>query len=152
MPMEVRPLTRDDARLIASWRYPGRFATYDVREMVALSPEYAAVESDGELIGYCCFGAPARVAGVEPEAGILDVGYGLKPELLGGGRGREFVGAILAFARSEFPGSRPRLLILDWNERSRRLATVLGFTTERVVRNREGAFLVMVGPLERARP
>jgi hypothetical protein len=29
------------------------------------------------LIGYCCFGAPARVGGAEEEPGTLDVGYGL---------------------------------------------------------------------------
>ena len=38
---------------------------------------------EGELVGYGCFGAPARVPEVDEEAGALDVGYGMRPDLMG---------------------------------------------------------------------
>lgn len=143
--MRVRPLTVADAEEIATWRYPGRYATYDVGEVIPVpSADFAAVERDGELIGYGCFGPPARVPGVEPEAGILDVGYGLRPDLTGQGLGHEFVGVVLAHARGAFRGRRLRLLILAWNERSLRVAVAHGFEAERTVANAEGEFVVML--------
>ena len=142
--MKVRPLTEDDARAIAAWRYPGRYSTYDVGAVVASERGFSAVERDGELAGYCCFGPGARVPGVEEAAGVLDVGYGMRPDLVGRGLGRSFVGAILEFAVAEYSPPRLRLLILAWNHRSRRLAEALGFELERVVASDEGDFLVMV--------
>jgi [ribosomal protein S18]-alanine N-acetyltransferase len=143
--MRVRPLTVADAEEIATWRYPGRYATYDVGEVIPVpSADFAAVERDAELIGYCCFGPAARVDGVAAEAGKADVGYGLRPDLTGYGLGREFVGAVLAHARGEFRGRRLRLLILAWNERSLRVAVAHGFEAERTVANAEGEFVVML--------
>lgn len=141
--MEVRPLTQTDAESIATWRYPGRYVTYDVGE--TLTPERGvwAVEHGGELVGYCSFGHEARVPGVVEEEGILDVGYGLRPDLMGHGLGGVFVGAILDFAISTFRPPRFRLLILGWNDRSRKVAEALGFRSEGVARSTEGDFLVM---------
>jgi RimJ/RimL family protein N-acetyltransferase len=77
------------------------------------------------------------------EEGVLDVGYGMRPDLMGRGLGGTFVGAILDFGVNEFSPKRFRLLILDWNERSRKVASTLGFQREGVVHSTEGAFLVM---------
>ena len=65
--LAVRRLTPADAEAIASWRYPGRDSTYD--EPVSVTPErgYWAVARGDELVGRCCFGAEARVRGVEQE-------------------------------------------------------------------------------------
>ena len=68
----------------------------------------------------------------------------MRPDLVGRGLGRSFVGAILEFAVAEYSPPRLRLLILEWNHRSRRLAEALGFELERVVASDEGNFLVMV--------
>ena len=141
--MEVRPLTQTDAEAIAAWRYPGRYATYDVGETLTPERGFWAVEHGGELVGYCCFGHEARVPGVVEEEGILDVGYGMRPDLMGRGLGGEFVGAILGFAIRRSSPRRLRLLILDWNDRSRRVAEALGFRSERALRSTEGDFLVM---------
>jgi ribosomal-protein-alanine N-acetyltransferase len=141
--MEIRMLTEEDSRAIARWRYPGRYATYDPDEPVTPERGSWAVEHEGELVGYCSFGHAARVPGVVEEEGILDVGYGMRPDLMGRGLGREFVGAILDHAARELPPQRFRLLILDWNERSRRVAAALGFREEGVVESIEGDFLVL---------
>jgi RimJ/RimL family protein N-acetyltransferase len=85
-------------------------------------------------------GEEARVPGVEEEPGTVDVGYGMRPELIGQGRGREFVGAILAHAVAGDPTARLRMSILHWNDRSRHVAQAHGF---RVV-DRVGEFDVLV--------
>lgn len=70
--MEIRALTSSDAEAIASWRYPGPYSTYDFDEPPGLSGDTHAVTDVEELIGYCCFGAPARVGGAEEQPGTLD--------------------------------------------------------------------------------
>ena len=64
----------------------------------------------------------------------------MRPELIGQGRGREFVGAILAHAAEGDPTARLRMSILHWNDRSRRIAQAHGF---RIV-DRVGEFDVLV--------
>jgi [ribosomal protein S18]-alanine N-acetyltransferase len=143
--MNVRALTGADAAAIAAWRYPGRYATYDCDDAASLEHDHWAVSDErGELVGYCVFGAAARVAGAAAEAGTLDIGYGMKPELMGGGNGRRFVGAILEFALGQDDPRRLRLFVLDWNERSRRVAAAHGFGVERAVEGDGERFLVMV--------
>jgi ribosomal-protein-alanine N-acetyltransferase len=141
--MEIRPLTPTEAETVATWRYPGRYSTYDVDGPVTPAKGWRAVTHQDELVGYCCFGAEARVPGVDEEEGTLDVGYGLRPDLMGRGLGPSFVGAILDFAVNEFHPSRLRLLILDWNERSLKVARALGFEEADVVASAEGGFRVM---------
>ncbi len=141
--MQVRSLTAADAEAIATWRYAGRDSTYDVIEPVTDQQGIWAVDHGSELVGYCCFGAEARVPGVEEEAGTLDVGYGLRPDLVGRGLGRGFVTAILEFAAAEFSPGRMRVLILSWNERSRKVAAACGFESAGVVASTEGDFLVL---------
>jgi RimJ/RimL family protein N-acetyltransferase len=125
--VKVRDLTDADIRDITSWRYEGRYAAYDVTGGVSPGLGYFAVEHEGRLVGYCCFGAEARVPGVAPRRGTLDVGYGMRPELMGRGLGRSFVAAILGFGMLKFRPERLRMLILRWNERSRRTALRHGF-------------------------
>ena len=144
--MRVRDLTPVDAVDIAGWRYPGRESTYDIAEIVTPQDGFHAVEHEGSLIGYCCFGVEARVPGVDEQEGTLDVGYGMRPDLVGRGLGRMFVESILAFAVDTFAPTRLRLLILNWNGRSRRVAEALGFEREASVTNDTGTFLVLVRP------
>ena len=141
--MKIRTLTESDAEAIATWRYPDRYQTYDLSEVVTSEAGFWAVEHEATLVGYCCFGHEARVPGAVEEADILDIGYGMRPDLMGHGLGREFVEAILDFAVPRFSPSRLRLLILDWNDRSRKVAAALGFESEGVLRSTEGDFLVM---------
>jgi len=143
--MRIRALTSADATAIAAWRYAGAYSAYDVTDPSDLATGHWAVTEEGELVGYCCFGAPARVAGAEPEAGTLDIGYGMRPELMGRGRGSRFVGAIVAFALQRDP-RRLRLYVLEWNDRSRSVAAAHGFVVESAVPGDGARFLVMVRP------
>jgi [ribosomal protein S18]-alanine N-acetyltransferase len=141
--MEVLPLTPADARSIATWRYPGRYATYDDVEVVSAARGYWAVHHEGTLVGRCCFGHEARVPGVVEEPGILDVGYGMRPDLMGQGLGRDFIGSILELAGREFSPRRFRLLVLEWNGRSRAAARSVGFEEDGTILSTEGTFVVM---------
>ena len=143
--MEVRALTSADAAAIAAWRYPGRYATYDCDAPADLERDHWVVTGErDELVGYCAFGAAARVSGAAAEAGTLDIGYGMRPERMGGGEGRRFVAAILEFALGREDPRRLRLFVLDWNERSRRVATAHGFVVQGAVEGDGERFLVMV--------
>jgi len=126
--VQARELTVDEAERPLDWRYPEPYETYNAAWPLGGGRGFFAVDDDsGELVGYGCVGAEARVPGVEEEAGTVDVGFGMRPELIGQGRGREFVGAVLARATAGDPTVRLRMSILRWNARSRRVAEAHGF-------------------------
>jgi RimJ/RimL family protein N-acetyltransferase len=139
--VRARELTDDEAEQPLGWRYPEPYETYDADGPLGRDLGFFAVDDDnGELVGFGCLGAEARVPGVEEESGTVDVGYGMRPDLIGQGRGREFVGAVLERAVATDPTAQLRMSILRWNERSRRVAESHGF---RVV-GQSGEFDVLV--------
>jgi len=125
--MRARELTVDEAERPLGWRYPGRYATYDAIGPLGSGRGFFAIEEDGDLVGFGCVGLEARVPGVEEEDGTVDVGYGMRPDLCGQGRGRSFVGAVLAHVVERHPDATLRMSILTWNGRSRRVAEGHGF-------------------------
>jgi hypothetical protein len=62
---------------------------------------------------------------------------------MGQGLGREYIGAILEFAAEEFSPRRFRVLILEWNRRSRAAARSAGFEQDGTIESDEGTFVVM---------
>jgi ribosomal-protein-alanine N-acetyltransferase len=58
---------------------------------------YAVHDATGVLVGFCCYGEDAQVAGGDYAAPALDVGMGLRPDLVGQGRAHGFLQAILAW-------------------------------------------------------
>ena len=141
--MEIRALTRAEMEAIAAWRYPGRYSTYDFDDASDLEHDHWAVTDAGALIGYCCFGEPARVPGATAEPGTLDIGYGMTPDRTGRGDGGRFVAAIVAFAAERWDHRRFRLYVLAWNERSRKVAARNGFVDGPTIDSDEGPFVVM---------
>ncbi len=130
----IRPLSEAAAGHIATWRYQGQWRTYDSRpEDGLLSAEagYQAVadaETDS-LVGYICTGQEARVPGLAEKPGFLDVGVGMRPDLVGIRVGSDFGFAVVAHIAAEAGTAdvRMRAVVLDWNERSLRLCERLGF-------------------------
>jgi [ribosomal protein S18]-alanine N-acetyltransferase len=130
----ARQLTAADASQIATWQYEGQWRTYDSRpEDGLLSAEagYQAVvdPASGALVGYICTGAEARVPGLAEKAGVIDVGAGMRPDLAGSRIGSEFGAAVLGHiaAHAGTGDFRLRAVVLDWNERSLRFCSRLGF-------------------------
>jgi ribosomal-protein-alanine N-acetyltransferase len=129
--LRVRDLTVDDIADIATWRYDGPWSVYDSDGRLDPAEGYwAVVETAGEaeqLVGFACLGADARVPGLPEAPGLLDVGLGMRPSLVGQGAGRDFAAAVLDFAATR-GATGLRAVVQDWNERSLRLVARLGFT------------------------
>ena len=130
----VRSLTPTDAAVVAGWRYEGPWSIYDVTDPDVFSPAkgyWAIVEPrPARLVGFVCLGAEARVAGMEEETGVLDVGVGLDPARVGRGQGRTLLAPVVAWAEvqaAEREARALRAVIQSWNTRSLRLCRSLGF-------------------------
>lgn len=165
--MEIRPFTPEEAVVAASWRYPGVLSMYDgdpsawhtflVRS--ESGDGYYAIVDQGELLGFCCFGPEGRVAGqpAEDEC-LLDVGGGIRPDLVGQGLGAVGLPAVLEFGRQHFSPPGFRTAIASFNRRSIVLCRWIGFrptTTFPGPGGREFTELVLVeneNNIDRARP
>ncbi len=154
--LTVRPLEPADAEAIATWRYEGPWDVYDSHPGDRLSAEagyQAVVDGAGNLVGFLCLGQEARVPGLAEADGLVDIGVGMRPELVGQGLGRAF-GAVVVSHVARCCGEIPlRAVIQSWNQRSLRMAQGLGFRemgTHRCVQGaREVSYTVLVRP---ARP
>jgi [ribosomal protein S18]-alanine N-acetyltransferase len=154
--LTVRPLQRGDAEAIASWRYDGPWSTYDARPddpLLSAETGYLAVVDDaGSLVGFLCTGVEARVPGLAAQEGIVDIGVGMRPDLVGRGLGSAFGALVLGYIR-DMCGDRPlRAVVQSWNERSLRLSQRLGFGVVGIHRceqdGREVSYTMLVRPPE----
>jgi RimJ/RimL family protein N-acetyltransferase len=120
----LRPTVRADAELFCTWRYGGLYTMYDQRpELRAnyLEPSFryhSVTDPRGALVGFCCFGADARVLGITYDDSALDIGLGMAPALTGRGQGAGFVAAIVDFAHGHFRPSALRLTVAAFNRRA----------------------------------
>lgn len=132
--VEVTALTAGHAAAASRWRYEGPWAVYDPRdgEQIAAEDGYHAIveRKTGRFLGYVCIGAEARVHGLGEEPGVVDVGVGLDPAVVGHGRGRSIVGPALTWVEERGAGTPLRAVVQAWNRRSLRLFERLGFTVE----------------------
>jgi ribosomal-protein-alanine N-acetyltransferase len=132
--LRIVPLTARQATEIAGWRHPPPYDTYDITQGAdaLLRPElrYHAVLEGEELVGHCCFGQDATVPNGAYEDGVLEVGWGMRPDLMGQGRGRAFGAAIVEFAERAYAPAVMGVTIAVFNERSQRVASANGFTEE----------------------
>jgi ribosomal-protein-alanine N-acetyltransferase len=126
----VRPMTVGEAVDLANWRYGGDWSVYDLstpqRVLDNLS-SYYTVAIGNDLIGFCCIGVEARVAGMQADPAIVDVGMGMNPQLVGRGNGARFGEIVLQYLDGCHPGVTLRAAVQAWNERSLRLTRRLGF-------------------------
>ena len=138
MDVVFRPPTAADAWAVLGWRYEAPYDIYNADPATAqasaaalLDPAnhyFVATGPDGTLVGFCCYGADARVAGGDyGDPDLLDVGLGLRPDLTGGGHGGRFVAAVLAFGRAQLGARRYRLTVAAFNARARRVYERAGF-------------------------
>ena len=105
---------------------------------------YSAVWRDGELIAYVCLGAEARVPGMTADPGIEDLGFGLRPDLMGQGLSRTLLPWVIVALDDQIDGRRLRVVIYDWNARSLAAYRRLGFTDSGTVTNAGGTFLILI--------
>lgn len=133
-------MSEDAARTVFGWRYPPPYDVYNPRDEEAdehladlLNPAFnyhAALDREGELVGYCCFGSDAQVtAGDYNLEDALDIGLALRPDLIGRDCGVEFVQAVLRFAELTFAPAFFRATIATFNVASQRCFARAGFRT-----------------------
>lgn len=100
----------------------------DIPAMLDPTNHYvAAVSGQDGCVGFCCFGADARVAGGPYPEGPLDIGFGLRPDLLGRGWGTKLLAAALTFGRKTYHPPSFRATVAAFNERSLRTCQRAGF-------------------------
>ncbi len=123
------PLTKEEARVIAGWRYDPPYAFYnaendpdDLAELLQCEElddvYYAVVDGADTLVGFFCF---------YRHADRVDIGLGVRPDLTGRGLGRNFVMAGLTFAQQRFAPPCFRLAVAIFNERAIRVYSAAGF-------------------------
>lgn len=152
----IRPFTSEEARSVAAWTYeppfdfyngdPGSPALYlDVDENGF--GYYAIVKTGNDQpIGFCCFGEEARVQGQAPEDGTVDIGGGVRPDLVSEGLASRVFPAIMEFARDRFAPKRFRTAVASFNERSLRLCASAGFVRVRAFHGPGREFQELVRP------
>jgi ribosomal-protein-alanine N-acetyltransferase len=118
------------AEAVASWRYPGVYAFYDlnhdpddvvlIRDRARRAGRWFAVDDadTGDLVGFF---------ELKPRLTEIELGLGLRPDLTGQGLGPAFVEAGIALARQRHPGLRLFLLVAVFNDRARKVYERAGF-------------------------
>ena len=155
--IEIRPISAAAAAQVSAYRYPPPYDVYNVapenvadnvRYMLAAENQVFAVFRAAVLIGFCSFGADARVPGGEYSGAALDLGIGLDPDWTGQGLGRPVLVAMLALAQDKFAPATLRTTVAAFNERALRLCRRLGFReASRFLRAGDGAeFIIMTRP------
>jgi RimJ/RimL family protein N-acetyltransferase len=144
-------LTAQDASEISGWRYEAPYDTYDVgpqdaQLMSEPAQRFSAVRRDGELVAYVCLGAEARVPGLDAEPGTEDLGFGLRPDLMGQGLSRVLLPWLLAELGKQLICERLRVVILDWNARSLAAYRRVGFTDAGTHATDAGTFILLTRP------
>lgn len=144
----IRPLTEEDRAEIARWHYGGELSIYDpgVGATELRAPDHVAFAAPDEgLIGYGTLGAEARVRGGDyrDTTKIVDLGIGLRPVLVGKGRGAEALRVLIAYAEQQHASGRCRATVASANGRATALVVRLGFRpTHRFERPGDGRAFV----------
>lgn len=140
-------MTDADRAEIAGWRYGGELSIYDPGAGAAelRAPDHVALASmQDELLGYGTLGAEAQVpGGLYPEdPGVLDLGLGMRPELVGCGLGSAALAAVMDHGASRLV-KRFRVTVASANLRATALVRHAGFRlTHRFERARDGRAFV----------
>lgn len=155
MPLTIQPLTVAQIGQFLTWQYEGPYAMYDmtgedVETAVSFFSDpdngyFAIVDEKGELLGFCNFGADARVPGGVYQQEALDIGIGMRPDLTGRKQGASYATAVFSFAAQQYPAQLQRVTIAEFNERAQRLCRGFGFEiTSRFERPADGRpFVIM---------
>lgn len=133
--------------IVDTWKYEKEYSIYDYsNEADHMLDEdgwgrgiFAVLDQEGDLIGelsieyYDAQGQYTNFLDFDDEALInvreLWIGFGLRPDLVGQGRGTEFVMACVEYAtqKSHYPGEYVRLGVALFNQRAIKVYEKVGF-------------------------
>jgi ribosomal-protein-alanine N-acetyltransferase len=137
VPVTFQPMDKACAQAVLNWHYDPPYDVYNVsasqspavlRELLDPRNAYYCITGEaGELLAFCCFGIEARVPGGNYSHEALDIGFGVRPDLTGQGRGLSFVQAVLTFAVWIFAPYAFRVTIAEFNKRAIKVWKNAGF-------------------------
>ena len=147
--MNIKITTEQDAKEICSWTYPDEYSVYNmgtwdrvVQEKWAIANEekrqeqFRSVYENNKLIGYFRF---------RDIDGIINIGLGMKPELCGQGKGKQFLQYILS--TEELKNKNIELEVRNFNARAIKSYENVGFKkikeTEKEILQEKDIFIVM---------
>lgn len=130
-------LEKEHALAIINWRYssPYDYYNFDVDTIQqdlhcltdAKNDFWAILNLQGELEGYCSFGSDGQVPGGDYSSEALDIGMGIRPDLVGQGRGKQYAQAVIEQGMSQYRVQQLRVTIAEFNKRAQRVWGQLGF-------------------------
>ncbi|WP_409295340.1 GNAT family N-acetyltransferase [Peribacillus sp. SCS-26] len=154
MELQLKTMNRAYAEKIQQWKYEAPYDLYNsdsspeaLREL--LEGGYSIIaDGAGELVGFFCSGKAAQVpAGREfgaYDADCIDIGIGMRPDLTGQGKGKDFFSFVISSIQKEYEAMPFRLTVASFNNRAVRLYENLGFVKRSVFNRGDLEFLVMV--------
>jgi [ribosomal protein S18]-alanine N-acetyltransferase len=134
-----RPLDQVSVRAFIAWRYDKPYDVYNIivsdeetENLVGFYTDpatcaYAIDDERGDLLAFCSFGEDAKVSGADYNADALDIGMGVRPDLIGQGLGGSFASAVIDFAQRTFAPQVLRVTVAEFNARAQRVWMKLGF-------------------------
>ncbi|PSR17741.1 hypothetical protein C8255_11050 [filamentous cyanobacterium CCP3] len=72
---------------------------------------WAILNRQGELEGFCSFGADGQASGGDYSAKALDIGIGIRSDLVGRGRGKQYAQAVAEQAMKKHRAQQLRVMI-----------------------------------------
>ncbi len=154
MKLHIENMNREFVEEILNWNYKKPYDVYN-NEPTAENIKgfldgsyFALINDEGDLAGFFCIGKNARIPeglkyGVYFEP-LLDVGFGMHPELTGRGGGYQFCSFILNTIEEKYKKTKFRLTVAKFNTRAIHLYEKLGFEKEDEFRNDYREFMTMV--------
>jgi len=109
MSLSFHALSQDDAKSIVQWHYDGPYSVYDTKvdqrevvsdDMLDSKKGFFGVYRDDELIGFFSLGSDGQVCGGTYDASAVDLGAGMRPDLVGHGNGAFFLKQVVHSAES----------------------------------------------------
>lgn len=137
MRLLFRPLIEEDALTILKWQYIPPYDYYnfnanttqeDLRYLLdKKNAFFALLNLQGQLEGYCSFGSDGQVLGGCYSTQALDIGMGIKPDLVGQGRGKLYALAVARYGINQYEVQQLRVTVAQFNQRAQRVWQQLGF-------------------------
>ncbi|MEM8778584.1 MAG: GNAT family N-acetyltransferase [Cyanobacteria bacterium P01_G01_bin.49] len=155
MRLTFQKLEKKHALAILQWHYLPPYDCYNFdadnlqEDLHYLLEEknafFAILNQRKELEGYCSFGPDGQVPGGCYSAEAIDIGMGIRPDLIGQGRGKKYAKAVAIYGINRYQIKQLRVTILEFNKRSQKVWQQLGFNqVEKFIKiGTEEKFIVM---------
>ena len=137
MRLLFRPLVKEYALAILKWHYIPPYDYYNFNTNTTQedlcylldrkNAFFALLNLKGQLEGYCSFGSDGQVRGGCYSTKALDIGMGIRPDLVGQGRGKLYAQAVVRYGTNQYAVEQLRVTVALFNKRAQRVWQQLGF-------------------------